>query len=368
MARDDHDELDTVVEQTSESIARELEESIKIPAFSSIVARAQRLDPSQVGPLLFRETKVPEVRADREVIETEQLAQFVRAARVEAEADIRDHIADIGDSPQLATSLFARRPRRLRYVVVVAAAAAAVFLAFRGFPDAPSAARQASEQNFYQSVVDHSTKPRQTEVERQQKAPQMRTTTIEGSPTDEQESLDWMCFDEHESGTVAPLETSEPAQSDINPENDLQKPGDGEMVTPTKKQQPARDTLHELDDRAEDALANGELEVADELYREIIRRGGRSRRADRAYGDRFTIARRLRTPAQRAALWREYLSKFPRGRFAEDALAGLCQAQPRLTQTAQACWRKLLERYPEGVYANEARRALTEHPTPEGAL
>ncbi len=385
--KDTQDVLDTVVGQASELIACELEDPIDIPAFSSVVARARRLDPSQVGPSLIRETWAAEASTGRSDGDIDPLARFVRAARVEAEADVRSHIAEVGNDPKPAASLFARKPPRLGFFVA-AAAAAVLWFVFKGFPTAPSAARTTHERNFYQSVVDQSTQEHETEVERVPAPKWRKRPRPDKSPAvpsaEDPEPDDLVCLEQPATEDRLQLTdedvlqlTEGSLQPDVedvpSPPGNSQRIEDSPISAKARRppdrdhkiqpesaaKVPIGDKLRELDDLAEAALARGELQAADELYREIIRRGGHSRRADRAYGDRFTIARRLRKPAGRAVLWREYLRVFPRGRFAEDALAGLCQEeQRRLVKPAHACWQNLLERFPHGVYASQARRAL----------
>ena len=83
-----------------------------------------------------------------------------------------------------------------------------------------------------------------------------------------------------------------------------------------------------------------------------------SRAADLSYGDLFTLARQRSGPAQEQALWREYLAAFPRGRYADDARAGLCRrAEP---DERAACWQQYLTDFPAGVHRPQAERALAE--------
>ncbi|MGB1015763.1 MAG: tetratricopeptide repeat protein [Nannocystaceae bacterium] len=367
------DELDAIVGSASERIAHELEEPIKIPTFSSVVARAQRMDPKQVEPSLLRGAWASEARAScgTEVAGADSLATFVRAARVEAEADVRDHLAEIGD-PEPTATLLSPKTQRGRWAVVAAAAAAVIFVVVKGLSGSAAVTRTNDEHSFYQSVVEHRSAKHITEVE--SPAPTRNLHSRPASPrfsvppSEDAGSDDLICHDDPglEQEMVPEVVVPEvvPDVPDVVPDVPKSTPNGEE---PRRKT--LRDALRELDDRAENALAHGDLAAADELFRELIRRGGRSRRVERAYGDRFMIARRLRNPAARVELWREYLREFPRGRFAEDALAGLCQEEQR-RQTNASCWRTLLERFPQGVYANQAQRALTaaNEASDEGAL
>jgi len=100
----------------------------------------------------------------------------------------------------------------------------------------------------------------------------------------------------------------------------------------------------------------GELERAEAAYREILAIAGRTRYADLAYGDLFTLAHQRGDAAAELALWRDYLKQFPRGRLAEDAWAGTCR---RATNDERAaCWQGYLEQFPAGTHAAAAARAL----------
>src|SRR5690606_2792537 len=102
----------------------------------------------------------------------------------------------------------------------------------------------------------------------------------------------------------------------------------------------------------------GDLAGAEALYREIIAVGRGGRAADLAYGDLFSLVRQRHGGEAEVALWREYLQVFPRGRYADDARAGLCR---RADAGARAdCWRRYLEDLPQGVRRRQAARALGE--------
>lgn len=119
-----------------------------------------------------------------------------------------------------------------------------------------------------------------------------------------------------------------------------------------------------LDDEAQRRWAAGELEAAEEAFRAIIKLAGKRRHADLAYGDLFTLTRQRKDEAAELALWREYLERFPQGRFADDARAGVCRRGP--TDAREACWQAYLNDFPSGVHRRAAERALgvEEPPSP----
>ena len=115
-----------------------------------------------------------------------------------------------------------------------------------------------------------------------------------------------------------------------------------------------RPSLSELDAQAQRAWAAGRVDEAERLFRTIVRRGGHSRYVELAFGDLFAIARQHRDARERKRLWKAYLKRFPRGRFAQDARAELCR---RDKKDAAKCWADYLRKHPNGSHAAEARAA-----------
>ncbi|MCA9711973.1 MAG: hypothetical protein KDK70_39420, partial [Myxococcales bacterium] len=117
-----------------------------------------------------------------------------------------------------------------------------------------------------------------------------------------------------------------------------------------------REALQRLDAVASARLAAGDAAGAEEAYRAIVRKAGQSGLAELAYGDLFTLAHGRRDRAAQQRLWREYLDDFPRGRFADDARAGLCRSLGGEPQAE--CWTRYLDDFPTGAYHRQAERAL----------
>jgi len=116
--------------------------------------------------------------------------------------------------------------------------------------------------------------------------------------------------------------------------------------------------LEGLDAEAEAAWQAGDYAGAEARFRQIVALSPGSRAADLSYGDLFTLARQRSGPEQEKALWREYLAAFPRGRYADDARAGLCRrGEP---DERPACWQQYLTDFPAGVHRSQASRALDE--------
>jgi hypothetical protein len=159
-----------------------------------------------------------------------------------------------------------------------------------------------------------------------------------------------------------PAITPEPAiEPEPTPTADVEPTptADAEPTTPasarTRTPKRPEPTLAELDAAAHAAWRAGDLPEAERLFRKLAKRAGKDRLGDLAYGDLFTLARQTDAPAKEAALWREYLARFPKGRFADDARAGLCR---RASGPAQVeCWQRYLDDMPSGAHRAQAERA-----------
>ncbi|MEM6295763.1 MAG: hypothetical protein AAGA54_31110 [Myxococcota bacterium] len=134
--------------------------------------------------------------------------------------------------------------------------------------------------------------------------------------------------------------------------------------TPRKRRAPPTsapsraERLERLDADANAAWKAGKLDEATRLFKQITTLDRRGSWAESAYGDLFTLARQQRRSA--VPLWTAYLKRFPSGRFADDARAGLCRRAPQ--DEAAACWTEYLETMPQGSFRQQAKRALAATP------
>lgn len=113
--------------------------------------------------------------------------------------------------------------------------------------------------------------------------------------------------------------------------------------------------LRSLDDEARRRWAAGDRVGAEAKFVEITAKGGKTTVAELAWGDLFTLARQRHDDTALVGRWKKYLARFPRGRYADDARAGLCR-----TRDEAACWASYLRDFPRGSYRAEAADGVGE--------
>ncbi len=295
----------------------------KPPGFADVIARARAIDPDAADDhAIATASRMDDARERRGGgAGPDSLAIFVAAARRLAEADVRDRESE-GIPPW-------RRSVRPAWVVPVALAiaAAALVVITAGITQMRSTrVGDATPHTQAPSVVEHGAQVESVDPSR---VATTRTPAPAPAPT-----------------VATPVE---PAP--------VQTPSEPKAKRPTTDAQ-----LRALADEAEAALARGEHRKADELLARLVAIGGRHPLVELAYGDRFTIAHQGGIIAEQTKLWRAYLGKFPRGRFADDARAGLCRHAS--TKDEGACWTAYLADFPKGAYRGLAARSLAETPAP----
>lgn len=121
---------------------------------------------------------------------------------------------------------------------------------------------------------------------------------------------------------------------------------------PERASKPATppDRLRALSEQARTLWRDGDRTGAEAKFLQVVNQGGRSSLAELAWGDLFTLARQQGDDARLAKRWRSYLARFPKGRYADDARAGLC----RRAGDGGQCWRDYLRDFPRGSYRAEA--------------
>ena len=132
-----------------------------------------------------------------------------------------------------------------------------------------------------------------------------------------------------------------------NAEVPLDEPETEHSEVPAVPPKPSLDErLAELDAKAQAAWRRGDLRTAERRYRSIVKLGGRREVAELAYGELFAIVRQR--GGSLPSLWRAYLRRFPRGRYAEDVEAGLCRRAA--AGEREGCWERYRRRYPDGIH------------------
>ncbi len=324
------------------------------PSFAAVLGRAHRLDPGVMPPPSMPGPPDRPAHDDSAIVAA--IAPFVQAARTIAEYDAvaQQHAAPPGLPRR-------RRSSMIRWVALgsTLAAAAAVVLLF-GLLDVRSALRDSAQRDGSQSMDQVDAERRVLEAETGgdelpgivPPRPRRRTGAALGSRVpsvpafvlpEEAAPLEALVEPTIVPDEAAPLE---PPARDSTPV----------AVAPVERRRPTPQALRRLDERAQDRLAAGDLSGADKAYRALVKQGGRSGLAELAYGDLFTLAHRRGKTSTQRKLWRQYLRKFPRGRFADDARAGLCRNAPSSERTG--CWEHYLDDFPTGAYHRQAERAL----------
>ncbi|HET6582113.1 MAG TPA: hypothetical protein VFG69_01675 [Nannocystaceae bacterium] len=293
------------------------------PGLADVIARARALDPVALDEeAIATASRIDDMR-ERPVHggPRDPLAAFIAAARKLAEIDVREREAE--GVPPRRTSM---RPTWVVAAAVAFAVAAAVVIAagvtqMRSMrvddPRGSQAAASVERDETADGIADELAQPPRPTPPRREPAPSELS--------------------------AAPLEPPDPPAANAT----------------AKTKRPSPDSqLRALADEAEAALRRGELARADELLTRLIAIGGRHRLVELAYGDRFTIAHRSGIIGEQTKLWRAYLGKFPRGRFADDARAGLCRHAKR--DASVDCWQDYLGDFPKGAYRGLAQRAIEE--------
>jgi hypothetical protein len=339
--------VDDVLDHAGEQAERDVAEHVP-PSFAAVVARARRIDPRSVPQAALERAEL-HGRAAQRRHDTDlrddvgALAPFVAQARLDAEHDIAEREYS-GVPPLQRGASRSARVRAWSLVGGVMAAAAATVLAL-GLVDG------------WRATHDQDAMPRTQSLAGVDTTPDVYEAVPGEEPAVEPASVPRRAVPERvaelpEPASFAPAEL--PAVSSLMDRIDAPSalpPSTGPRAASSKV--PREPTLRQLDARAQAALAAGDRELADRLYAQIITRGQQQPLVELAYAERFSLAR-ARGVAQQRVLWRAYLQAFPRGRFADDADAGLCRTAP--AQDKARCWGAYAEQFPTGAYRDHAER------------
>jgi hypothetical protein len=300
------------------------------PDLAAVMARAHELDPQRVPAHVVAEVSqwapvvsIQQGHRRRRTREDVELLAVIEGVRAQVEEDVAQRLG----TPPLRHARQPSPPRARRVWALVLAAAAVLLMVGASVLQAGRGSLEQDDRARNEAVLIGPT-PSSAQSNDLSPAP---------PPPAAEPALDEPALDE-------PALTPAP---EATPTDTLPR------ARPPKRPPP---TLEELDAAAHAAWRAGELREAERLFRQLAKRAGKDRLGDLAYGDLFTLARQTDAPAKEAALWREYLGRFPQGRFADDARAGLCR---RATGPAQReCWQRYLDELPKGAHRAQAQRAV----------
>lgn len=321
--------------------------------FAAMLARAHAIDPTVVSAEAVREAQLAEPvislaqrrahRITREDPEFTRLVEDVRAA-TEHDAALRMH--GISTAPVIAPRQEHRGGRVWIAVLTLAAAVVLLFGAIEGVRvlelgqgrPADEAVHQDGnrEAAVHEAIVEDGVPETSRRTPSSTRAEPTAIVPPVAPPRDDATSSE-----------PAPLEPKIVTRTRRKPAGSVTAPA---AVEPTLAERQAT-----LDHEAHAAWKAGDLATAQKKFEALIALSGKSRLADLAWGDLFTLARRRGDAAGETAAWKRYLAAWPRGRFADDARAGLCR---REAGDGKACWREYLADFPSGVYRTQAEREV----------
>jgi hypothetical protein len=334
------------------------------PPFAAVVARAHRIDPSAVradtvGAVARRRQ---DARLVEDPVVDPTIDAWVAAARAEAEADAHRHLSR--PRPPLRVRA-PSAPRRWAIVGggLLLAAVAVLALGLRPGVPAERDDDEAKTQALSAHERDDGPMP-SAEIAPSDRPTKVRSAAGRRGGVQQDAAVDVEAA-VPELGTATPSTAGlgVPEPPDVSAVVEASRPSRPTKRVRGPRASPSRsDRLDELDRQAQRLLASGRLDAAERTLAELVRVGGDERLVEAAFGDRFTIAHREGARARQRRLWAAYLERFPRGRFADDARAGLCRSAAETA--SQQCWSAYVRDFPRGTYRERAERALARSDPP----
>lgn len=354
-------------------ITRQADERSPAPDFGEVLARARRLDPDAAGlddvvvePASELDTacspaRIGEVGSRPTVLRAIGANENELARSNDGSFDERvDH--DTTANADVVVPLAANRRRAVRLALWTAGALAAAWLLVIELP-ASLSHRDANDVSGNLSFHQRSDDPELWSASSPR--PNRRASVASGS---------------HDSANASPDDILAPDSAEIVASDDARPPvvpateqaTSSDVEAERSRSRAARrshrsrsrsasgpatldDRLRELDAEAQRQWKAGDRQQAEALFREIISQGPKTRWAQLAYGDLFTIRRQVGDVAGETRLWERYLDRFPRGIHADEARAGLCR---RASQAAASrCWRDYMHDFPNGSFRGHAEEA-----------
>ncbi|MBL4684877.1 MAG: hypothetical protein JKY37_09835 [Nannocystaceae bacterium] len=352
----DDPELDALLGDVTQTIEDDLEANVGVPDLLAVVERAHRMDASVVP-----QDAVDEVSTYASVISLGQARRLRQSRNDEAfdgiVREVRGHVDQdiaraLGTAPRAESPQQTEAPWYRKWAVVSVAAVALLSIGV-GIGVLQSTLLSESPADQPNAVL-HSPRPDDEETARFKRGDSVNRERPAVSPE---------------------TRTSQEPTQEPSPEADTTPaPKQPDQVLGKKSRKKSRDNrqrtalnethaqkLDRLEREANGAWKSGRHADAASTYRKIIKLDRRGSWAQSAYGELFTLQRQRGKSV--VALWRSYLARFPKGRFADDASAGLCR---RASATEKVtCWTKYLDSIQEGSFRQQARREIEQH-TAEG--
>ena len=367
------DELLGFLGATRQHLDAALAASTARPDLAASVARARELDPTAVSAAAVREVAQlppiaqlrPRAAAVRENMSDQTaLAPFTAALRDHLDADLARQIhrtaiasatapheatpgappASVAAAPRATVVPLAHNRRPLVALALALAAAMVLAIGLRGAFQASEARPGAIPGAAALAALRTSTG--QVELRDPPRSVTERPVPEDIRPVPED------TLEVPDPKASQPEPEPEPAPS---PRPRVRKPAPPATppVDPPASETPREDPLAALDREAQARWQSGDLRGAADKFAEIVRRAPGTRAAETAYGDLFALEHQL--GGEPVTLWRAYLQQFPRGRYADDARAGVCRREP--ADAAPQCWRDYLAAHPDGAHRREAEQA-----------
>lgn len=339
------------------SVDDDLAEDAGCPDVAAAVAMAHQLDPTAVSAEQVAEVQawapvvtIGEGRRRRQTRDDPEFAEVLQDVRSQVEQDVMARLGAPAAAAELQPAAANDTSTSVRRIWSgVLAAAAVLLLVGGGVLTGVLATRDRAELAPHEAALQGERAHEELSSARDERAapaPEAPRKAVAPPPDEQVEVI------EDVDATVEQTPEAEPTPT-------RRTPRPRRNVEPTAAPEPAAPelTLEELDAAAHAAWKAGDRRKAEGVFRKIIARAGKGRLADLAYGDLFTLARQTKAPTREVELWKEYLGKFPGGRFADDARAGLCRRVADDTKR-RACWEDYLASSPKGAHRGQAKREL----------
>lgn len=330
--REGDPELDAFVAEAIGTLDRDMGSRAVARSFGDVLARAHRLDPQRVPASVLaedrRSRRVVELRPHRESAEVavreRALDELITDARIELETEI-------AQARPMSSTLRPPAPqhhRGMRWGALAGGLAVAAALVLAALNVTTSTQRTTDDEKHQAFAFPNDGRGTEQSLELRPAPRAASEEPARAAPEVEPEPVV-----EEQPAVAAPRERPRPA------------------AAPTRQER-----MRALDERAQKLWRAGSVDAAERTFEELIALAGEDRLAELAYADLFSIAHRRGDDRRQVELWHEYLERFPTGRYADDARAGLCR-QSR-GDAELACWAAYLHEMPRGSYRAEATRIV----------